>query len=259
MYKEEIQKVGNTAASKWNLLHKQPVAYFLQSMLAGAFIGIGVLLAFTIGGTLSAVDSPVYKIAMGLSFGIALSLVVMAGGELFTGNNFVMSVGVMRKTVSIGNAVLLWVVCWIGNLVGALLLAGLYQITGLGAGDVGEFMASSALTKMTLPAGQLFVRGILCNFLVCLAVWCGTRLQSEIGKLVMIFWCLFAFITVGFEHSIANMTLMTIALFNPGDAAVSIGGYCYNLLLVTLGNMVGGILFVAVPYTVAAGSSKGES
>ncbi len=259
MYREEIQKVGSTAASKRNLLRNQPVAYFLQSMLAGAFIGIGVLLAFTIGGQLSAADSPAYKIAMGLSFGIALSLVVMAGGELFTGNNFVMSVGIMRKTVSVGDAVLLWVVCWIGNLAGAWLLAILYHFTGLGTGDVGSFMASSALTKMTLPAGQLFIRGMLCNFLVCLAVWCGTRLQSEIGKLLMIFWCLFAFITVGFEHSIANMTLMAISLLNPMDTAVSIGGYCYNLLIVTFGNMVGGILFVAVPYAIAARSPKSEN
>jgi nitrite transporter len=84
--------------------------------------------------------------------------------------------------------------------------------------------------------------------LVCLAVWSSYRAKSESGKLIMIFWCLFVFVTAGFEHSIANMTLLTIALLKPFSAAVSIGGYFYNILVVILGNMVGGILLVALPY-----------
>jgi len=98
----------------------------------------------------------------------------------------------------------------------------------------------------------LHMRGVLCNILVCLAVWCGTKLKSESAKLIMIFWCLFAFITSGFEHSIANMTLLTVSLLAPFEKAVSLSGYFYNLSIVTLGNMVGGIVFVAVPYYLAS-------
>ena len=86
----------------------------------------------------------------------------------------------------------------------------------------------------------------------CLAVWCGYRCKSESGKLIMIFWCLFAFITCGFEHSVANMTLLTVGMISPFESAVSLTGYLYNISVVSLGNMVGGILFLAVPYFIIA-------
>ena len=250
MFSEEFQAVANAAAVKTGFLRKNPVGYFLMSMLAGIYIGFGVLLTNTIGGVLA--GAPAAKVVMGAAFGVALSLVVMAGAELFTGNNLVMAAGILEKKISAGDAVKLWVVCWIGNLAGSAVLAVIYYLTGLGAGAVGEFMAAGAFAKMTAGPIQLITRGLLCNFLVCLAVWCGTKLKSESGKLIMIFWCLFAFITTGFEHSIANMTLLTEALLNPAGQAVTIGGYWYNLILVTAGNMIGGIVFVALPYFAAS-------
>ncbi|MBE5759321.1 MAG: formate/nitrite transporter family protein [Clostridiales bacterium] len=246
MFKEEIHAVASSAAAKFALLKKNPLGYLISSALAGAFIGFGVLLAFTAGGLLSAAASP--KIVMGLSFGIALSLVVMAGAELFTGNNFVMAVGIAKKTVRLRDALLLWAVCWLGNLIGAVILAFLFHGTGLNSGAVGEFIAASALTKTTLPALNLILRGLFCNILVCLGVWCSAKMKSESGKLIMIFWCLFAFITIGFEHSIANMSLIVIGLLGDGIAGLTIGGYFRNLLFVTIGNMIGGIVCVALPY-----------
>ncbi|MBP3940540.1 MAG: formate/nitrite transporter family protein [Christensenellaceae bacterium] len=248
MFKDEIHAVASSAAAKFALLKKNPLGYFISSALAGAFIGFGVLLAFTAGGLLSAAASPMVKIVMGLSFGIALSLVVMAGAELFTGNNFVMAVGIAKKTVRLRDALLLWAVCWLGNLIGAVLLAFLFHGTGLNSGAVGEFIAASALTKTTLPALNLILRGLFCNILVCLGVWCSAKMKSESGKLIMIFWCLFAFITIGFEHSIANMSLIVIGLLGDGIAGLTIGGYFRNLLFVTIGNMIGGIICVALPY-----------
>ena len=250
MFKPDFDKTANGSVSKINMLKKDPLGYFVLSMMAGAFIGIGVLLAFTLGGQLD--GAPYTKLVMGLSFGVALSLVVMAGAELFTGNNMVMTMGVLGKKISFGDAVKLWVICWLGNLAGAIVLALIYHLTGLCAGGVATFMASAAAAKMSAGIVPLITRGILCNFLVCLAVWCAGRATSDAGKLIMIFWCLFAFITTGFEHSIANMTLMTVALLNPAEQAVSVGGYFYNLLFVTLGNIIGGAVFVAVPYYVAS-------
>ncbi|MBR0397766.1 MAG: formate/nitrite transporter family protein [Eubacterium sp.] len=250
MFSETFQAVSNAAVVKTGFLRKNPAGYFLMSMLAGIYIGFGVLLTNTIGGVLA--GAPTAKIIMGCAFGVALSLVVMAGGELFTGNNLVMAAGLLEKKIKAGDAVKLWAVCWVGNLAGAVVLAVLYHLTGLGAGAVGEFMAAGALAKMSAGPLQLITRGLLCNFLVCLAVWCGTKMQSETGKLIMIFWCLFAFVTTGFEHSVANMTLLTEALLNPAGQAVTMGGYWYNLVLVTVGNMLGGILCVAVPYYKAA-------
>lgn len=249
MFRDEFEALSSASIAKKKLLKNNFIGYFLLSMLAGMFIGFGVLLAFTIGGLMD--GSPVTKVLMGVSFGIALSLVVMCGAELFTGNNLVMTAGAMLKKVKISDCVVLWVVCWIGNLLGGILLGVIYHLTGLGGGKVGEFMASAAYAKMSAGPVELFARGILCNVLVCLAVWASFKCKTEAGKLIMIFWCLFAFITTGFEHSVANMTLFTVSILRPMDEAVSVGAGFYNLLLVTLGNMVGAIVLVAVPYFVA--------
>ena len=253
MYKETVSAIARAAKGKADFLRKNPWGYFLASALAGAYIGFGVLLAFTIGGLLS--GEPYAKVMMGVSFGIALSLVVIAGAELFTGNNLVMSCGALEKAVTWTQAVRLWGVCWVGNLAGAVLLALAFRFSGLFSGSAEAFMLASATAKMTAPPLALFFRGVLCNALVCLAVWCGFRCQSESGKLIMVFWCLFAFITSGFEHSVANMTLLTLALFSPGGAAF-LGGWLYNLLVVTLGNMAGGILCVALPYWIMSGKGR---
>ena len=172
----------------------------------------------------------------------------MAGSELFTGNNMIMTMGIAKKSVTLKDAIKLSVICFFGNLVGSILLAILFWSAGLSTGQVGEFIANTAAAKMNIAFVPLLVRGILCNILVCLAIWCSFKCKSESAKLIMIFWCLFAFITSGFEHSIANMTLLTIGLLEPYSAGVSISGYVYNLSVVTLGNMIGGIVFVAIPY-----------
>ena len=224
MFKDEYQAMTTGSLGKYNLFKNNPFGYFVSSMTAGAFIGVGVLLAFTVGGLLT--GQPYAKIMMAATFSVALSLVIMAK---------------------------IWCFCWIGNLVGSILIACIYMATGLAVGDVGQCMADAAAAKMTAPALALFARGILCNFLVCLAVWCGFRAKSDSGKLIMVFWCILAFFTCGFEHSVANMTLLTIGLFIQSmNDAISVGGYFFNLCLVTLGNIVGGALFVAVPYHIVS-------
>ena len=250
MFSEDFETAANTAVVKRSFLKENPLGYFLLSVLAGMYIGFGVLLAFTIGGLLA--GAPATKPVMGASFGVALSLVVMAGAELFTGNNLVMAAGVLKKKTTVRDAVYLWIICWLGNVCGGALLAVLYHLTELGNGTVGEFMALGAFAKMTASPMTLISRGLLCNMLVCIAVWCGFRCKTESGKLIMIFWCLLAFFTTGFEHSVANMTLLTISLLEPAGQAVSMAGWFYNLGLVTFGNMLGGIFFVAVPYYLAA-------
>lgn len=235
MYNDEYAATAAGAAAKVGLLKRNPLGYFLLSALAGAYIGFGILLSFTVSGTLGAI--PMTKIAMGLSFGIALSLVIIAGAELFTGNAFVLYNGWRSKTVTLTDVIRLWVVCYLGNWFGAIVLSLLFY---------------AAAMKMSLPPLVLFLKGILCNVLVCLAVWCGFRCKSDSGKLIMVFWCLYAFFTCGFEHSVANMTVLTLGLLNPAGTAVSVGGYLYNLFMVTLGNIVGAVLFLSIPYGIAA-------
>jgi nitrite transporter NirC len=254
MFKEEFNAASNAAATKTGFLKNNPRGYFIASMLAGIYVGFGILLSYSIGGVLT---GQIYaRIIMGASFGVALSLVIMAGAELFTGNNMVMVMGLLGKTIKTGPALKLWLVCYAGNWLGAILLAAAFCGTGLATGAVAELINATAVAKTSSAVFPLFLRGLLCNFLVCLAVWTGFRIKSESAKLIMVFWCLFAFVTTGFEHSIANMTLLTISLINSG---INFGAYFYNIFIASIGNMAGGILCVALPYYLISKESSRDA
>jgi nitrite transporter NirC len=252
MTEDSIIAVAEAARAKAQFLRSHPLGYLTLSAMAGIYVGFGIVLIFAVGAPLLATSSPLAKLVMGASFGIALSLVIFAGSELFTGNNMVMTVGVLRRTASPVALAAIWLVSFAGNLLGSLALAWLVARSGvLGAAPHLVVVEKTVATKMSLPLGTLFFRGVLCNWLVCLAVWTAMRARSDAGKLIMIFWCLFAFIAAGFEHSVANMTLLGIALFQPHGAAVSVGGFVHNMVPVTLGNVLGGGLFVGAAYWLA--------
>lgn len=249
MYQETLEKIGALAIGKVNLLNRSRMRYFILAMLAGFYVGLGIILILTIGGAMG--SDPGKKLVMGVSFGIALSLVIMAGSELFTGNNMIMTAGSLDRKTTWKDTGRIWLWSWFGNWAGSILVAGLFFMSGLTAGATGEFVGQVSAAKMTAPAVELFFRALLCNVLVCLAVLCGIKMKEETAKLIMIWWCLFAFITSGFEHSIANMTLLTIGLFAAPGANVTLNGYFYNLGIVGLGNLVGGALILGYSYWMA--------
>jgi nitrite transporter NirC len=244
-----IERMASASEAKVDALRRSPFGYFVLSALAGVYVGFGIVLIFAIGAPLAAAQSPLTKAVMGASFGVALSLVIFAGSELFTGNNLILTVGVLTGRSRLAQLGLLWGWCFLGNLAGSLLLAWLVVQSGVLSGDPQRgFVLQTVGAKMTLPFWPLVARGILCNWLVCLAVWCAIRAQSETARLVLIFWCLFAFIGAGFEHSVANMTLLGVGLFLPHDAPITWAGFARNLSAVTLGNVIGGALFVGGLY-----------
>ena len=253
MFKDEYQAAGNAGVAKLNLLKKNPVGYFVSAMVAGLFIAFGSFISITLAQSVSAGGAASFvKFAQSASFAAALSLIVMAGAELFTGNNFIMTAASLTGKVSWMDTVKLWVFCWIGNLVGSLLSVVAFQLTGIPTASenaVGDYFIKVSLGKVGLTPVNMIFRAILCNILVCLAVWCGVKLKRESGKLIMIFWCILVFMVCGLEHSIADMSIIGVALVNGG---VSIGQYVYAILLATFGNMIGGAVFVALPYYVVA-------
>ncbi len=249
MYSEEFNKVINAAKAKLGFLEKNFLGFFISSVLAGAFVGLGILLAFTSAGLVT--GQPYQKIVLGATFGIALSLVIMAGSELFTGNNFVLSAAAFMKEVTWGKVVKLWTVCFVGNWVGSIIIAVMFVYSGLANGLVLDFFNNVSVAKTTIAFDELIIRAILCNTLVCLAVWSSIKLTSETAKLIMIWWCLLAFMVIGLEHSIANMTVLSVSLFSP-DGAIEASGYLYNIFSATLGNIIGGVGFVALPYFIIA-------
>ena len=249
MVQDTILSVGAAAEKKYGLLGTSLPRYLVLSALAGAYVGLGIALIFAIGAPLWAAQSPFLKVVMGASFGVALTLVIFAGSELFTGNAMVLTVGALTRRSSWMQLASVWGWSYIGNLVGSLALAWLIAQSGALGGDPQRgFIENVAGTKMALPFGAALARGILANWLVCLAVWCAMRTTSDVAKIALIFWCLFAFIGAGFEHSIANMTLLGVALFQPHGDAITWAGYLQNLVPVTLGNIIGGAVLVAGLY-----------
>jgi len=253
MYQETNEYFDALASRKLQYSRSNPVAFFVQSMMAGGYVGVGIILIFSVAALL---DPSVQKLVMGLSFGVALTLVVFAGAELFTGYTMYFTTSMLRGTSSFSDTVGIWLIVWWGNLVGALALTAIYFL-GHGFilnGPSSELLMKVASYKMNSGAVELVARGALCNWLVCLAIWMAARVQSDSAKAIVIFWALFAFISSGYEHSVANMTLLSLALVGDHPESVSLFGMANNLFWVSIGNIIGGGLFMSVGYHL--GSQK---
>ncbi len=249
MHTNDHERIATSARQKVSSVETSLFRYLVLSALAGAYVGFGIALIFSLGGPLASAGSPLVKLVMGASFGIALTLVIFAGSELFTGNNMTGVIGGLSGRLTWAEVAKINWWSWVGNLVGSLVLAWLVVQSGVfSKGTQAELIGSVAAMKMSLPAWELFLRGLLCNWLVCLAVWTAGRTANDAAKIMLIFWCLFAFIAIGFEHSVANQSFLGMALFLPHGPTITWGGYWYNQLYVVLGNMLGGGLFVGGLY-----------
>ncbi|PZD94421.1 nitrite transporter NirC [Paenibacillus sambharensis] len=249
MFKETVEAAIKKAVEKKELLDSSRPRYLLAAALAAVYVGIGIILIFTIGAPLAAAGSPVTSMLMGMSFGIALTLVVFAGAELFTGNNMYFTMATLAGKTTWKDTLRNWFYCYFGNLAGALFFCLLILGTGLFAHvEPGSLLFTAAAKKMHLSYSEAFFRGILCNWLVCLSLWTAMRAKEDTAKLILIFWMLFAFIASGYEHSIANMTVLSLALMLPHPDTITLAGWFHNMIPVTLGNIVGGAFFVGTMY-----------
>lgn len=243
---------ADAAVHKSDLL-RTPGLFLVRTALADVYIGIGVLIMVTAGGPLKQAGSPWAPLVQGLVFGVALTIVVVAGAELATSAMMILTQGVWRRTVAPGRAVLVLLAMLVGNLVGSVVFAALVHASGVLAPGTpaGATLAGMIEHKAATSDGQLFVRGALCNLLVCLAIWCAGRLGSEGARIAVVFACVMVFITSGFEHVVANMTTFSLGLFG-GLPHATVGEFARNVLWVGLGNLVGGALLVGAPYAYGA-------
>jgi formate transporter len=217
-------------------------------LLAGAFIAFGAMFY-----TLVLTDNPLGfgpgRLLGGLAFSLGLILVVVGGAELFTGNNLAVMAWVAGQ-IRTGQLARNWTLVYAANLVGALGTALMVLWSGtleLGGGAVAETAVAIAQAKVALGVVEAFFRGILCNVLVCLAVWLCFAAHDVPGKVLAIIFPISAFVALGFEHSVANMYLIPVAML-AGAEGVTAAGFLANLVPVTLGNIVGGGVFVALVY-----------
>ena len=237
---------------------------FLLACLAGAYIAMGAIFATTVAaGTSETWPFGVTRVLMGLVFCVGLVLVVVGGAELFTGNTL-MTIACLEKRITTGSLLRNWLIVYIGNLTGSLAIALLTTIGRtytFGNGSFGVAALSIANVKVNLGFWQAVALGILCNFLVCLAIWMTFSARTVTDKILAVIFPISAFVAAGFEHSVANMYFIPaglfIKLFDPAFTArtaldlthLTWGAFFVNNLLpVTIGNVIGGAVLVGMLY-----------
>lgn len=217
----------------------------LLGAMAGAFIALAGVAA-TFGNVY------VGKLAGACIFPAGLAMVVVAGSELFTGN-CLMGMALLDKKIGFSKLLKNWAFVFLGNLLGALLVTLLVVLSGV-FDNISETVVATANAKVSLGFGEAIMRGVLCNFLVCIAVWMAFSAETVTGKIAAVFFPVMLFVLCGFEHSIANMFYVPAGIFENmlagvGGGALNFGGFLiYNLLPVTIGNIIGGALFVGGTY-----------
>jgi formate/nitrite transporter len=266
--REIAEKAEAVGAAKARL---DLVTLLALAVLAGAFIALGAMFSTTILSGASGAAPPgnswgIARFVAGLGFSVGLILVVIGGAELFTGNTL-MVMALASRRISPGEMLRAWAIVYVGNLVGAVgtallvFLAGQYLYNG---GDVGRVALGIARAKAELPFGRALFLGILCNVLVCLALWLSLAARTVTDKILAIMLPIAAFVAAGFEHSVANMYFMPLGMMltwgadaafwsaigsSPADyAAVDVAGLIRNLVPVTIGNIIGGGVFVGLVY-----------
>jgi formate transporter len=257
---EMAERAENVGVKKANL---DFWAMFVLAILAGAFIGLGAEFC-TLVVTDSGLGFGMNKLLGGLVFSLGLILVVIAGAELFTGNNLIIMAWVNGK-LTLGQLMRNWVIVYFGNLVGSVLTVLLMYLTKQWAFanyHVGVTALNTANAKVNLGFSEALARGILCNALVCLAVWLCLSGRSAVDKILAIVFPITAFVASGFEHSVANMYFIPMGLLLKGEeqvveaagkvttdlANLDLLGFLGNLVPVTIGNIFGGGFMVAAVY-----------
>lgn len=262
--KQIAERIEKASVSKSTV---DPGRVFMLALLAGAFIAFGAVF-FTFVSHDASLGPVMTKLLGGLVFCLGLILVVLAGAELFTGNNLLVMACVDGK-ITFRQLMRNWSIVFVGNLIGCLLIAALIALSGHWQGEAGRIGLKALLianAKVNLPFLQALSRGILCNALVCLAVWLCFGGHSSTDKLLSILFPITAFVTLGFEHSVANMYLIPAGLLIKADpqlmttlqtllpagtdlSNLTLNGFLINNLLpVTIGNIIGGSFFVGFIY-----------
>ena len=203
MLTKDVETMAGAAQGKADICEHYPVKFFIRAIMAGFFIVVATILSNVSAAVLYSTYPQFGKLLGAFLFSIAIVLIVFIGGELFTGNNMTMAMGAYAGSCSWKQVLKVWLVSYIGNFVGAFFLSFLFVKSGASHQILVDYYNSFLAAKLSAPPMQLFLRGVLCNFCVCLAVLTGTRMKSESGKLIVMFCVIMAFVVSGFEHCVA--------------------------------------------------------
>ena len=242
---------------------------FALAIAAGALIAFGAQVSLTVmTGTAENLSWGIAKLVGAMTFATGLMMVVLTGAELFTGN-VMMTFSVIEKRIGFAKLLRNWTIVYAGNFIGSVLIAFLIYYSGCSHNSheaLGVLSLTTAYQKVNLTWVEAFTRGILCNWLVCLAIWMASSARLVIGKIFAIFFPIMTFVASGYEHSIANMFFLTNGLFAKHTASIAAASgltaqqlstlniksiFTSNLIPVTLGNMVGALVFVVLLFWTA--------
>lgn len=257
---EALRAHSETVIAKADLMRSKLWAFIVSGFFGGAYIGVGGVLMLNAAGPLTVVGDPLAKLVGGLVFAVGLVIVVFAGADLVTSTMMTTVQGVAGKALSVNVASMLIVVTILANFVGAMLFSLIVHLGGVLESNAaaGEMLGQVLQTRADQSVVELVARAILCNMLVCLAIWMSTRVTSAGAKIAVIMLGIMAFVASGYEHVVANMTFYWLGVF-AGDVNASVELFASNMLWVGVGNFVGGGLIVGLGTWVVAGSPRYSS
>lgn len=252
----DLELLEEAGLKKVKLSKSEPFKYFLRAVMAGFYLGVASILSYSLGSVVAQIDPMLGKIAFASLFGLAFILCVFLNAELFTGNCLTTIIPVYTKKLTLIEILPSWVICYFGNFVGAGIIGFLFIQSGALSHILVDYLESILVYKLEFDVMQLFVRGILCNFVVCIATYLSYKMKSETAKVIVFFVVIIAFVLPGFDHSIANMVT-----FSMGATAFGVNlNYVQvfmNLLISTFGNILGGSVLLALPiYLIYKPESK---
>lgn len=220
---------------------------FLRAILAGAFIAFGYLAFVRISGTTPKEWGGFNSFLGGCVFPIGLIAIVLIGGELLTGNMMTMAIGVYQKKVALKDLARNWIIVFLGNMVAGILIAFLFgHFTGLTEGTFLDKTLAVAQSKIADPPLVAIVSGVGCNIFVCMGVWMSTQAKTFSGKILGSWFPVMIFVLIGFQHVVANAFIIPAAIFS-GESAISWGDFAINMVLVFIGNAIGGAVAFGLP------------
>ena len=241
-----FEMLSDLGIKKYEMCRDEPGRFLARSVVAGLYLGLATILSTTLGTLLFKDNLIASKIAVAGSFGIGLVIIVILGSELFTGNCFTTMIPVYGKKLKFRQIIPMWVVCYIGNFIGISLICILFVKSGSNHDLFITYIESVVSGKLTFDVIELFIKGVLCNFIVCVGAYVGMKMQDDTAKTIIMMIVVMAFVLPGFEHSIANMGYFTLGVTELGTS-FDWSSLPLHMLISTLGNIAGGGILLGLP------------
>jgi nitrite transporter NirC len=242
---KDIETINNIALSKYTMMKNKPFKFFMKSIMAGIYLGIACILSYTLAAMFSD-NVYVSKCLLAVTFGIGLVSIIFLGAELFTGNCFTTIIPIYSRKLKFKDIIPMWVVCYIGNIIGIAFICALFIVSKAQESILKDYLFNIMNTKLHFNIFELFIKGILCNLVVCCAAYAGMKIKNESAKIFVVMMLVMTFVLAGFDHCIANAGLFTMGIVQLGNL-VDWSLLPLHMLISSLGNIIGGSLFLGLP------------